>query len=273
MRRGFREFCGLLFLWMGLTGCEHPFEYHPYELKFEKKYKDINRKNIERLTEADRQADTVRFAFMGDTQRWYDETEKFVKAVNKRDDIDFVIHGGDITDFGLKKEYCWMHDILSKLKVPYVAVIGNHDNLGSGREVYGVMYGDLNFAFVYGRIKFVCLNTNALEYDYTVSVPDFVFLKEQSLDTADNRYDSSIAIMHVEPGNIEFNNNAKEPFHEYLLRLKNLRFCLHAHEHRLMVNDFFNDGILYYGSDAMKNRNYLLFTVTKNSYSYEVVYF
>ena len=135
-----------------LCSCEQVFEYHPYELRLDEKYKHINEKNIERLRISDRNRDTVRFIAMGDTQRWYDETEDFVNAVNRRDDIDFVIHGGDISDFGLKKEYCWIHDIMSRLKVPYMAVIGNHDNLGSGREVYEAMYGALNFAFVYGGI-------------------------------------------------------------------------------------------------------------------------
>lgn len=256
-----------------LNACDHPFEYHPYDLHLDKKYKHINANNIARLKEIDRQKDTVRFIMMGDTQRWYDETEDFVKAVNKRKDIDFVIHGGDISDFGLKKEYCWMHDIMSKLHVPYVALIGNHDNLGSGREVYEVMYGDLNFSFVYGKIKFICLNTNALEYDYSVPVPDFEFLKQEIIDTVSEFYHSSIPVMHVQPGNVVFNNNVKEPFQEYLKRLKNLRFCLHAHSHRLLVEDLYQDGVIYYGSDAMKNRNYLLFTVTKDKYTYEVVYF
>ena len=38
--------------------------------------------------------------FIGDTQRTYDETEAFVHHANGRDDIDFVIHGGDYTEFG-----------------------------------------------------------------------------------------------------------------------------------------------------------------------------
>ena len=38
---------------------------------------------------------------MGDSQRWYDETLDFVGEINKRDDIDFVIHGGDMSDFGV----------------------------------------------------------------------------------------------------------------------------------------------------------------------------
>lgn len=251
--------------------CSHPFEYHPYELNLQKKYKHINERNIQRLKAQDRNRDTVRFIMMGDTQRWYDETEDFVKEVNERNDIDFVIHGGDISDFGLKKEFCWIHDIMSRLKVPYVAIIGNHDNLGSGEEVYQVMYGALNFSFIYSGIKFLCLNTNALEYDYSIPVPDFVFIEEQIADTA--YYHSSVVAMHVPPESVLFNNNVAKPFQDYIKRLTNLRFCLHAHAHHLMETDFFLDGILYYGSDAMVHRNYLLFTVTPNSYTYEVVYF
>lgn len=268
----FRNFLWVL-LGFGLSGCDHVFEYHPYDLRLESKYKDINRKNISRLESADRGSDTVRLVFMGDSQRWYDETEDFVKSVNRLEKVDLVIHGGDISDFGLKKEYCWMHDILSKLKVPYVLIIGNHDNLGSGREVYGVMYGDLNFSFVYGRTKFVCLNTNALEFDYAVPVPDFKFLKQEIEDPESDRYDKTVVAMHAQPGNVVFNNNAADPFEEYIRRLKNLQFCLHAHAHSIMVNDFFNDGVIYYGCASMKGRSYLLFTITKNSYNREVINF
>lgn len=265
--------CIFLFVFASLLVACNPFEYHPYDARLDKKYKDINRKNMERIRQKDRNADTVRFVFMGDTQRWYDETEDFVIALNKRNDVDFVVHGGDISDFGMKKEFCWIHDIMSKLNVPYVAMIGNHDHLGTGGEIYETMYGDLNFSFVYSGIKFVCLNTNALEFDYSTPVPDFEFIQREIADTVSVDYNQTVAMMHVEPGDVVFNNNVKTVFHEYLKRFRNLRFCVHAHAHRLMVDDFFNDGIIYYGSDAMKNRNYLLFTVTKQGYEYKVVYF
>lgn len=255
-----------------LAGC-YPFEYHPYDVRLDKKYRNINAGNIEKLRIKDRHRDTVRFIFMGDSQRWYDETEAFVKAANARNDIDFVVHGGDISDFGMKKEFCWIHDIMDKLNVPYVAVIGNHDHLGSGGEIYQSMYGDFNFSFVYSGIKFVGLNTNALDFDYGTPVPDFEFIQREIADTAGNNYCQTVVFMHAEPGDVVFNNNVKVVFHEYLKRFRNLRFCVHAHEHRVMENEFFGDGIWYYGADAMKHRNYLLFTVTQQDYTYEVVYF
>lgn len=256
-----------------LLGACNPFEYHPYDVRLDKKYKNINQKNLERIRLADRHQDSVRFVFMGDSQRWYDETEDFVKAVNQRNDIDFVVHGGDISDFGMKEEFCWIHDIMNKLKVPYVAMIGNHDHLGSGGEIYKTMYGDYNFSFIYSGIKFLALNTNALEFDYSTPVPDFDFIIHEIKDSVNHPYEQTIAMMHTQPGDVVFNNNVKHIFHEYLKRFNNLRFCVHAHAHSLMVNDFFGDSIIYYGSDAMKNRNYLLFTVSKGSYEREVVYF
>ena len=61
-----------------------------------------------------------------------DETEDFVKEINKRNDIDFVIHGGDMSDFGLTKEFLWQRDIMNGLNVPYVALIGTM--IAWGRE-------------------------------------------------------------------------------------------------------------------------------------------
>lgn len=82
-----------------LCGCDL-IEYHPYDVRLHGET-GINAKNIARIEEICEGKDTLRFVLMGDSQRWYDETEDFVKALNKRDDVDFVIHGGDISDFRL----------------------------------------------------------------------------------------------------------------------------------------------------------------------------
>lgn len=104
-----------------LASCDM-IEVHPYAGDIKGK-RDINIQNIARIEEAFADKDTIRFAFISDSQRWYDELEDFVHHANNRTDIDFVIHGGDLTDFGLTKEFLWQRDILEKLKYPYVAVI------------------------------------------------------------------------------------------------------------------------------------------------------
>ena len=113
---------GLLLLPLLAAGCDH-IEYHPYDTDISGE-QDINAKNIARIEAACRGRQTVRFAMISDTQRWYDETEKAVEALNARDDIDFVLHGGDLSDFGLKKEFMWQRDILNRLR-PDIVVHGD----------------------------------------------------------------------------------------------------------------------------------------------------
>ena len=80
------------------------FEVHPYDGKLSGPLQ-VNQRNIARIEESFKGKDTLRYAFISDSQRWYDELEAFVKHANTRDDIDFVIHGGDVADFGLTKEF------------------------------------------------------------------------------------------------------------------------------------------------------------------------
>lgn len=260
----------LLLITLLFNACDS-FEYHPYDGRISGET-DINNKNIKLIRQKTVGKDTVRFVMMGDTQRWYDETKDFVKSLNKRKDIDFVIHGGDMSDFGATNEFLWMRNIMSSLNVPYVALLGNHDCLGNGEVIYKKIFGEENFSFLAGNTKFVCLNTNALEYDYSHPVPDLGFM-EKEITNVEPGQERTIVVMHVKPYAEQFNNNIAREFQQYVKRFLNVQFCLNAHNHQIEVDEIFKDGIVYYGSDNIKDRNYLLFTLTPEGYNYEVVHF
>lgn len=254
-----------------LSGCD-AFEYHPYDGRITGET-GINAKNIARIVQNCAGKDSIRFIMMGDTQRWYDETEDFVKAANNRNDIDFVIHGGDLADFGLTKEFMWMRDIMGGLKVPYVAVIGNHDCLANGEQVFRKIWGEENFSFMAANVKFICLNTNAMEYDYSHPVPDFGFIEKQYNEKTEG-HEKTIFVMHARPYSEQFNNNVAKVFQRVIKEFPKLQFCLNAHDHSITTDDLFNDGVMYYGSPNIKKRSYLLFTIKPNdTYTYEVVDF
>lgn len=260
----------LLFL-LVLYACDM-FEYHPYDGHIKGEV-HINSKNIKQIEESCKGKTTIRFAMLGDTQRRYDETRDFVKTLNKRDDIDFVILAGDVSDFGMTEEFMWIRDIMNNLKAPYVTLIGNHDCLGNGEYVFKEIFGDLNFSFLAGDTKFVCLNTNALEYDYSRPVPDFQFIEKE---LADDRaeYKKTVFAMHVRPFEEQFNNNVANVFQYSISRFRNLQFCLNAHDHIISADDLFDDGIIYYGTADIGSRSYLIFTLNPDDeYEYEVVYF
>ena len=261
-------FIPLTGLFMG--GCDM-IDYHPYDVRISGQT-DINNRNIEKIEANCKDKANIRFFTMGDSQRWYDETLDFVNHLNKRDDIDFVIHGGDYSDFGVTDEFLWQRDIMNKLKVPYVGLIGNHDCLGTGEETFRIVFGDPNFSFIAGRIKFICLNTNAIEFDYSRPIPDFEFINAQ-LDDRRDEYDRTIFSMHIRPFCMEFNNNVAQVFQYTIKQFPGLLFCTAAHEHRVFEEEFFEDGVMYYMSDCMKHRNYNIFTVTPDGYEREVVYY
>lgn len=219
-----------------------------------------------------RNKETIRFAFIGDTQRWYDETEDFVNHINQRNDVDFVIHGGDVADFGLTKEFMWMRDILNRLTMPYVVIIGNHDCLANGKQIFRTIFGEENFSFMAGNIKFICLNTNALEYEYSHPVPDFSFIEKEYRENTPG-HERTIVAMHARPFCEQFNNNVAYIFQEIIKQFPDLQFCLNAHGHNKNAIDLFEDGILYYEVPCMQKKHYYIFTLTPEKYEMEEIIF
>lgn len=259
-----------LLLLLTITSC-NLLESSPYDARVTGDT-GINARNVARIEKALDGKSSFRFAFISDTQRWYDETEAFVAHLNSRDDVDFVLHGGDVSDFGVTEEFLWQRDILNELKVPYVVLLGNHDVLGNGVQVYRRVFGEENFSFMAGDVKFICLNTNALEFDYSNPIPDFSFIKAQLKD--DNpAYRRTIYAMHVAPGDEQFNNNVADVFHLYVKLSPGILCGLYGHGHTFAEADKFGDGIIYYETPCIGKRFYLMFTINAEGYSYEPVYF
>ncbi|MGN0233088.1 MAG: metallophosphoesterase family protein, partial [Bacteroidaceae bacterium] len=238
-----------------LLGACEVFDIHPYDGKIKGK-KNLNEANIQQIETATQGANQIRFAVISDTQRWLDELHDEVKSINARDDIDFVIHCGDLVDYGITKEFDWQQEVLLKLNVPLVVLLGNHDCLGSGKDVFRKMYGPENFSFVAGHVRFICLDTNALEYDFSNPVPDLNFLRSF---IGMNDVEATVVAMHTKPFDDEFDNNVADPFHYYITQMPNPLFGLCGHCHKSAAFDLFNDGFMYYQAACGKNREYYIF--------------
>lgn len=258
----------LAILCLSLSCCDM-IDYHPYDVHI-KGEKDINKHNIARIEETCKGKDTIRFIAFGDTQGWYDETIEFVKSANQQKDIDFAIHDGDISDYGVTQEFTMQRDILNDLNVPYVVIIGNHDILGTGTDAFRAIFGETNFSFMAGDVKFININTNALEYDYSEPVPDLNFLITEAR-TGDLK--KAVLAMHAAPFTDVFNNNIADVFNLYTEEIPGLQFCLNGHYHKFEITDHFNNGILYYQTASIEKRSYIIFTIYPDRYEYELVNF
>lgn len=259
----------VLFLSVLVASCSDAFDIHPYDVDLHGQ-KGINAHQTAIIESRFAHKDTLRIAFISDTHGWYTDMTDEVNALNARQDIDFVVHCGDLTDTGTTKEFEWSRDILGMLHMPYVALIGNHDFLGTGNQAYGVLYGQMDFSFIASRIKFVCLNTNSTEYDYMAAVPNFDFM-EQEVMTGSESFDRTVVVMHAPPYSDQFNNNVCKAFRRYLDLFPGLMCCIYGHNHNDVVEDIYGDGLLFYGIDCAEHRNFRVMTITPVGYEMEQV--
>jgi len=215
----------------------------------------------------------IRFAVISDTQRWYDEAENAVSYINARGDIDFVLHCGDISDFGLTREMEQQRDIFQRFEMPYFVALGNHDCVGTGLDTYQTLFGNPNFSFTAGDTHVLCLNTNALEFDYATAVPDFDFIRADraSLPSSVRR---TVVMMHAMPRSEQFNNSVSDVFAEELGKFPDLQFCLCGHGHTTLVSYPTGQDVPYYECGSAVKRKCLIFTLNEDgSYDYENVGF
>lgn len=260
----------LLFLFcISIFSCKN-IEYNPNQVFNKNSYKDINANNLKKLGTGNHD-DTVRFIVTGDTQRWYDETVKFYRKVNSISGIDFVIVAGDVTEFGTLKEMQWLAEKLANLNVPYVSVIGNHDLTSRGRDIFVRMYGELNYSFVYGGVKFICHDTNSREYQFSGNVPNIPWLKNEL--QPEEGVSSYVAVSHVPPTSNDFDKNLVEDYSAAFDETSGFLTSFHGHTHNFEEFRVGNSFIPYVNISAMGKHEFLMVEIVNNKLSYEQVPF
>lgn len=270
-----------------LSGCDN-FESSPYAAKI-----TGNRNTLATSLATLSQREPglpLRFAFITDTHDAIDEINTAIDIIRSRGNIDFIIHGGDMTDLGLPKEFMWCRDAMEKSELPFVTVIGNHDCLGNGEDSYEWIFGPKNYSFDVAGVHFVCLNTIALEYDYSEPVPDlnFILKDAESVAKTNQEHPGSIThtviVMHSRPFDEQFNNNVAAPFLYYLQQYPGMKtedgddsytkaFCLCGHNHNFQVTDLYDAGLLFYQGDNIAKRSFMIFTIDEDGYEMEKVEF
>jgi 3',5'-cyclic AMP phosphodiesterase CpdA len=254
-RRGARRGGALAAVVVAVTvgGC---LEYSPHAIPQGESETDVNRKSIERLL-AQPAPETIRFGVLGDTQGDFDEAEVAVEWLNGYDDLSFVVQVGDFTHLGTAPEYRVMNKILRELRVPYLVVVGNHDLLANGGDIYDHMYGPRDLAFTYGRTRFVLMDTNGVEYGMDATAPDLAFLRGALADR--EAYDQPILFAHIDPFNGDFDPALREPYFALLQEL-GIRVSFYGHGHK-PGEPHQRDGSVLQVVGAVDYRTFLVCTV------------
>ncbi len=104
-----------------------------------------------------------RFAFVSDTHigspdgKAEEDLRRTVSDINNRNDIDFVVITGDITELGTNEELPRAKKLFDSLKVKYYIIPGNHDDgwSESGGTSFITTFGSDRFVFDHNGIRFI----------------------------------------------------------------------------------------------------------------------
>jgi predicted phosphodiesterase len=180
----------------------------------------FNLKNIERLKDTDDGTfKPFNLAIIGDPQVGHMGFNEAKNTINNFP-IDLVVVAGDLTDRGLKREWEWVKDVIVDFEAPVFTVVGNHDGLSKGNDIYKQMFGPLNYSFTYRQHHFIMWNNNKYEW----GSPDFDWLEKEAQNPR------SIIISHQPPYSGTLNDSEEERWRE-IRQNGNVIHSIHGHLH------------------------------------------
>jgi predicted phosphodiesterase len=251
---------------LAFVSCE-AFDYSPHEIILDEDEKNIIEKGINHVQQNALKDDTIIFAMTGDTQMRLDEVHEYVAFTNNIGNVDFTLLCGDLSNYGLAEEFKWLNDELKKLNHPYIPVIGNHDFIANGPNIFKAMYGPFDYSFKVGNVKFIAINTNSMEFGFDGSVPNIDWLESELNDS--NKNTKNFVFSHVMPWNDAFDSNLEKPFADALAK-GNVEVSFHGHNHNAGYSMPYNDGVRYIITGTTGNRSFVLVKIWNDGNEIEI---
>jgi len=216
--------------------CKKLTHYSPYDANTV--HSDLNALNIAKI-QLQQPTDSVVFIAISDTHTQYSDLRAAVTTINEMEGISFVVVCGDITDWGLFNEFDDYYHLSSRLNVPYVTLIGNHDYLSNGKLIYTKMFGPTNFHFDIGDFRFVVFDN--VVWENGNREPDFNWFQE-TLAAPEGM--TSIALYHIHPWDPQLENGYTEKM-QAAIGNNPVALSIFGHGHS-------------YKTEVLINRNYLM---------------
>lgn len=244
----------LLCLLLLLSSCKRNFQYSVLEVK--PIAENLNAIAVAKIQQK-HIGDTLKFLIIADTQVSYDQLQDFIDHSNARytnDDIDFILHAGDFTDYGANFEYNLYYDEVKKSNFPIIGTIGNHDMLSNGRTIFHKMFGEENFTFEVNNYKIIAINTNAREVNFNNQLPNMKWLTHEVQSAADKKI---IYLSHVSPYSGDFDPGLRFAFQQMLESQPNSLLSIHGHTHSFDIKKAEESEFIYLTAPTINKRQYV----------------
>jgi 3',5'-cyclic-AMP phosphodiesterase len=259
--KAFNIICAIVSM-LFFSACSDWIEYSPYDVDIQGK--NLNEENTGQIaSDLLKEGDTLKFAVISDSHKWYDELHDAVNSINNQNDIKFVVCLGDITNWGNTQEFKWYYDQVKRLKYPLITVIGNHDYLGNGQKIYARMFGETNYTFNVNSYKFIVFDD--IVWEHNNQEPDFNWLDQQMKGEAHN-----ILLSHIPVWSNQLEGSYCQKY-DSVLQNNSLILALHGHDH--INKDTVRNGIHHELIGSMFLRKYAIVSLYVNSYNIKRINF
>jgi len=249
-----------------IAGCEDYFEFSPYSANVKDRYKNIDEENLERILNSNNDDETeITFAVLADPHYDYHELDKAIASINLKQEIDFVIVNGDISEHGYLKEFELIHEEMKELNAPYLTVIGNHDYRSNGEDIYRVMYGEFNKSFTFNNNQFILFDDIFWESNKT---PDMDWLENELLKAEE--YRNTFVFCHIPPFGDQFSDEMESNY-ENLMDTYNVDLSVHGHMHYYIYEESDGERTSYLCVGSIMKKEYAVIKVSEETYTIEQI--
>ncbi|GAA6134089.1 metallophosphoesterase [Oceaniserpentilla sp. 4NH20-0058] len=216
--------------------------------------------NINRLANYEAQVgtkNTYQVAVLSDPQMYPGAFEKVIKYVNTLPEVDFILLTGDLTETGIKAEFEWVCEAMEKAKQPILSVIGNHDALAFGTDIWHKYFGPEDYSFTYQNSKFIAYNDNKYEFS---NVPDRDWLEQEAQGYETRDY--TMVFSHIAPWDTDLALSEE---------LKNLGVDLgvHGHVHKFDYWQLTDVQLPHYATTFTKEESFGLLSINPAGFTLE----
>jgi len=188
-----------------------------------------NIRKLEKLNNLE-SLDSYSIGLTADSQRYPERLRDALKELKSDQKVKFIVILGDLTELGLSMEFNWICKIIKEIDKPIFTVIGNHDGLSFGKQLWSKIFGLYDYSFNFQDSKFIFYNDNKYEFQ-GLKLPDIDFIERESTIKDNENREHTIAFSHILPWSQKENSDEVLKFNDFLFQ-QNIIYNLHGHTHK-----------------------------------------